>query len=256
MACMKILWLVLLKEGQYVLKNKSLFAQLWFLLAFSILFPLTFAWAAVGEGKVSLEDILIFIELGKYVPAMMGVLMAAMLAAEAFAGERERKTLETLVATPLQPKDLILGKLAYVIGLALCLEIPAGVSFILAAKFLIAKTDFSVVDFPNRVYVLTVTLFSVALILLVGCWVTFVSAYVASRAAAATSSMALLVPLSMLIAAVSLFKWEISETTVLGVSFIFVLIGMAFALVLMLASNKEILLLGLAARKVKKNGLD
>ncbi|MCA9676964.1 MAG: ABC transporter permease subunit [Myxococcales bacterium] len=45
--------------------------------------------------------------------------LAATFAADAFAGERERRTLETVLATPIAARSLFLGKLAAAVALAL-----------------------------------------------------------------------------------------------------------------------------------------
>jgi ABC-2 type transport system permease protein len=61
--------------------------------------------------------------------------IAAMIAADAFAGERERRTLETLLATPIPAVAIFLGKtlsaVAFAVAVALC---SLGSALILASR--------------------------------------------------------------------------------------------------------------------------
>jgi len=54
---------------------------------------------------------------------MLPSMVAATIAADAFAGERERKTLETLLATPLSENAILLGKGAASVAFALALSV-------------------------------------------------------------------------------------------------------------------------------------
>ncbi|GAC1546866.1 MAG: hypothetical protein NVS2B9_13950 [Myxococcales bacterium] len=56
-------------------------------------------------------------------------MLAAGVAADAFAGERERRTIETLLATPLRARSIFLGKLAT----ALCFALGVSAASLLSA---------------------------------------------------------------------------------------------------------------------------
>ena len=59
--------------------------------------------------------------------------VAAMVAADAFAGERERRTLETLLATPLDPASIFAGKVASAAAFSVAVGWLSVIAAILAA---------------------------------------------------------------------------------------------------------------------------
>jgi ABC-type Na+ efflux pump permease subunit len=72
----------------------------------AVLFLVVFVFFFVSQGEG--------FEHGPYIPliaALTGGSFGAALALDSFAGERERRTLETVLATPLTPRQLLWGKM-------------------------------------------------------------------------------------------------------------------------------------------------
>jgi len=57
--------------------------------------------------------------------ALIPMYLAGPMAVDAIAGERDRKTLEALLHTPLSPRDLTLGKLLFPVAVAMALSTAA-----------------------------------------------------------------------------------------------------------------------------------
>ncbi len=73
-------------------------------------------------------------------------LIASMLCADAFAGEKERHTLESLLATPLTDAELFFGKVAAAVGLSTAVSIAAVLAGILT---LAVRSMHTAVLLPN-----------------------------------------------------------------------------------------------------------
>jgi ABC-2 type transport system permease protein len=85
--------------------------------------------------------------------AVFPAIIAATIGADTFAGERERKTLETLLATPLSTHAIFLGKIGIAVGLACTTSVVTLGSGILTTN--IAQAT-SAVFLPEAHIVLTV----------------------------------------------------------------------------------------------------
>lgn len=86
--------------------------------------------------------------------AMLPAMLAGTVAADAFAGERERKTLETLLATPLSERSILVGKGAAAIAFALTAA---------AFAFLCAVITVNLTAHPAAIFVPSVRLVAGAL---------------------------------------------------------------------------------------------
>ena len=99
--------------------RKGLFRELFFVFLFGVFFPLSQA-DAWRNGAV--PSVFVF---------MIPLFLAGPYVADTFAGERERKTLETLLATRLPDSSIYLGKI-----IAVCTYAWAVTQFILLASLL------------------------------------------------------------------------------------------------------------------------
>ena len=236
--------LIFKKELVQMFKNTSLLAHLIFILAFSVAFPQVFAHSMISRESITLEKVLALIEIGKYYPLMMGVLFAAILAGESFAGERERKTIEVLAATPLGERSIFLGKFLFSVFVALMLELPTFASFTQAIYLLIKAGGFAI-DFMSSGYLLTCTALSWSLTLLVAMLVVIASLYVRTKASATASSFSVLLPIALLISGAALFNITVDNTLLISISLIAIAISSAMLLLLFRHMDKELMILGL-----------
>ncbi|MBX7185619.1 MAG: ABC transporter permease [Vicinamibacteria bacterium] len=69
--------------------------------------------------------------------------IASMIAADAFAGERERRTLETLLATPASEMAIFLGKTLCAVSVALLVSCASLISALLVANLHLGPTSLS-----------------------------------------------------------------------------------------------------------------
>jgi ABC-2 type transport system permease protein len=86
---------------------------------------------------------------------MLPALLAVTVAADAFAGERERKTLETLLATPLGERAILVGKAGAAITFAMTVSLFA---------FVIAVITVNVVGHPAALFLPSGSLIAGALL--------------------------------------------------------------------------------------------
>ncbi len=106
-------------EIRMVFKNKQVKGIPVFIIAMSVGFSIIFAWLgsislfAIGP---ELEEFQMFYSL--FMPAMMGIFITAipvmlpvMIAADSIIGEKERRTIIPLLATPLTDAELLFGKM-------------------------------------------------------------------------------------------------------------------------------------------------
>jgi len=236
--------LIIEKELVSVLRNRPLLAQLLFILAFSTIFPQAFAYSMIAYERVTVEKVLALVEIGKYYPLMIGVLFAAILAGESFAGERERRTIEVLAATPLNARSVLLGKFLFSCLVALALELPTFASFTHAVRSLAGAGGLGV-DFPSSEYLLTCTALSWSLTILVTLVVIVASLLVRTKAAATTSAFAVLLPVALLITSASMFNVRIDDRLIIASSLVILATSCATLLLLLRRANKELMILGL-----------
>ena len=236
--------IIIAKELVHIVKNKSLLAQLIFILVFSVVFPQIFAYSMINYERVTPQKVFTLIELGKYYPLMIGVLFAAILAGESFAGERERKTIEILAATPLSAKSIFIGKLLFSIFIALLLEIPTFMSFTCAVYHLKDAVQLNI-EFPTSTYLLACTLSSWSLTILVTTVVITASLLVKTKAAASTFAFTVLLPIALLITAVSLYNITISDELIITISVLFLIVSVIVLLLMLKHISKELMILGL-----------
>jgi len=235
--------LILERELVCMLRNRPLLAQLLFILIFSTAFPQAFAYSMIAYERVTVEKVLALIEIGKYYPLMMGVLFAAILAGESFAGERERRTIEILAATPLGERSIFLGKLLFSVFVALALELPTFASFT-RAVLLLADAGSLGISFPSSEYLLTCTVLSWSLTMLVTLVVIVTSLSVRTKAAATTSALTVLLPVALLIAGASMFNVKIDDRLIIIASLGALGISCVVLLLLLKRINKELMILG------------
>ncbi len=234
---------IITKELIHIVKNKSLLTQLIFILVFSIVFPQIFAYSMINYERVTPQKVFTLIELGKYYPLMIGVLFAAILAGESFAGERERKTMEILAATPLSAKSIFIGKLLFSILIALLLEIPTFISFTSAVYYLKDATQLNI-EFPTSTYLLACTLSSWSLTILVTTVVITASLLVKTKSAASAFAFTVLLPIALLITAVSLYNITISDELIITISILFLTVSVTVLSLMLKRISKELMILG------------
>lgn len=104
-------WTVARKEFKEILAmggggRRGWIGQLFFLGVFGILLP-------AQSGRAWVESPLLLVSWG-----WLPFLLAVQVVADSFAGERERHTLETLLASRLPDRAILFGKLAAVVGYA------------------------------------------------------------------------------------------------------------------------------------------
>jgi ABC-type transport system involved in multi-copper enzyme maturation permease subunit len=112
-------WMMAKTEIRMVFKNKQVKMIPVFIIAMSVGFSIIFAWIgsislfAIGP---ELEEFQMFYSL--FMPAMMGIFITAlpvmlpvMIAADSIVGEKERRTIVPLLATPLTDAELLFGKM-------------------------------------------------------------------------------------------------------------------------------------------------
>jgi len=239
--------IIIAKELVHIVKNKSLLAQLIFILVFSVAFPQIFAYSMINYERVTPQKVFTLIELSKYYPSMIGMLFAAILAGESFAGERERKTMEILAATPLSAQSIFIGKLLFSIFIALLLEIPTSMSFTSAVYHLKDVAQLSI-EFPTSTYLLACTLSSWSLTILVTTVVITASLLVKTKAAATTFAFTVLLPIALLITAVSLYNITISDELIVTISVLFLVVSITVLTLMLKHISKELMILGLMRR--------
>jgi ABC-2 type transport system permease protein len=130
---------------------------------------------------------------------MLPGFLAATVAADTFAGERERHTLETLLATPLSEWAILLGKLAASVTFALLLATGGT----LAALVTLATTQHIVVTSP--LFLLEIA----AAALTSGCVLTSVAMVVSLRVPVARSAQQVSVMTGLALAALVVSAWRL-----------------------------------------------
>jgi ABC-2 type transport system permease protein len=101
---------VMWKETRSLVRNRSMRSRFLFTLLSPLLFALLFPWKMGADWVDSPMPLMVC--------ALISLATVAMLVPDTFAGERERHTLETLLASRLPDRAILLGKLAVSITLA------------------------------------------------------------------------------------------------------------------------------------------
>jgi ABC-type transport system involved in multi-copper enzyme maturation permease subunit len=122
---MKTYWTIIYKESAQALRSQR---GLFFLLAFSGLLS-AFSLLLVSNRELSLLDNAQVVYMMDGVVLAAGALLAAILGSDAYAGEKERGTLVSLLCTPIAPNTLLAGK-------ALGLLFSWGIMFIVSTPYL------------------------------------------------------------------------------------------------------------------------
>ena len=133
----KLILVLVKKDIEDVFKSKNVLVSLFFLpFMFSILIPYLMIGLPASRGRVNLDQsVQFFVKLLPPLTAnwaaldliqkyfiilsffptiflvMLGPLLPSIIASESIAGEKERQTLESLLATPLTESELLLGKI-------------------------------------------------------------------------------------------------------------------------------------------------
>lgn len=157
---------------------------------------------------------------------LVPLVVASGIAADSFAGERERKTLEALLHTPLTDGELFFGKVAGAWGAALAV---AGGGFVLYAVTVnaVAWPAMGRVFFPHAGFVLLVAWVMPAVALLALGAVVLLSARVSTAHEAFQASGVLVLPV------VALLLGQVSGVLVFGPAMVAVLGAVAWAAALL-----------------------
>lgn len=132
---------------------------------------------------------------------MFAPVLAAVLAADAFAGERERRTLETLFATPLQPSAILTGKVAAAVSFSFAATLVAFISAIVVTN---------VVGHPAHFYLpgLAITAATLGGGLAAATLVTGIAIVISARVPVARSVQQMTSMLSMAFVGGVLYLWD------------------------------------------------
>ena len=104
-----------------------------YIVLFGVGFPLLFAFMASSGPKHGGPP-----PIGPFIGATLPILLLIYAMADAFAGERERGTLETLLVTPLRSVDIVVGKwlagIAYAAGIMIATSVLGSVVSLLVGS--------------------------------------------------------------------------------------------------------------------------
>ena len=102
---------VMKKDLKELTKNFQVFGVMIILpIVFGLAYPLIVFLIAPGVIAEAPEALIFLINLFSGFFLVMAVIIPAVVAADSFAGEKERKTIEALLAAPISDKELFLGK--------------------------------------------------------------------------------------------------------------------------------------------------
>ncbi len=147
------------------------------------------------------------------------------LALESFAGERERQTLETLLAMPLGDRELYLAKLVAALALPLLGTLLSQLVF--SAILWLFAVDVALVAFqPLRVMLLLALVMTMALVMVSGAVI--ISSHVMTVRAASLLSSLILVPLALIVQLIAFLivgeRWDLVVAVWLGLNALVVLL--------------------------------
>lgn len=169
---------VMWKETRSLVRNRSIRSRFLFTLLSPLLFALLFPWKMGADWAVSPMPMMVCV--------LISVSTVAMLVPDTFAGERERHTLETLLASRLPDQAILLGKLGVSIALAW------GLSLLALALSLLSANLFAWGQGPI-LYPPTIGLGSLALSLLLSVLTAGIGVLVSQRAATVQQATQILV---------------------------------------------------------------
>jgi len=174
-----IIW----KEWRELFRTKTIVATLSIIsIMFSIILPLIFSFALTLEGTD--ESIPIGGELGNFTTelekmlaglyilflplflTLIPIIASSTLAVYSFVGEKERKTLESLLLIPATDFELLISKILSVYIPAIALGFISNLIYFLIVKLYIEVT-YSITLLPHPIYLLTVFLLAPTLAFLV-----------------------------------------------------------------------------------------
>lgn len=182
------------KEWLTFLKSKVLLSEILFIFAFTTVFPWMIFYGLSQRAELSLQAIVnvlaFLISSIVAVPATCAVILAA----DVFAGEKERKTLETLLALPVPESKLYFGKTFAIISLIFALSSGS----LMLSTFLIKNSLERMntgLEFPTPEWILSGFVLALIFIILSTSLAAVVSMYVGNVREASFSIFMVLVPL-------------------------------------------------------------
>jgi len=188
-------WLITRRELRDTLTDWRLLTPLGLL---SLAFPFLVSAAALALIRFT-EQLELAIQIIPFAILLVGFLPAGfslILALESFAGERERNTLETLLAMPLSDRELYLAKLIAALALPLIGALLSQVVF--GVVMLLFAPDVALVAFhPLRLLLLLALVLTMAMVMVSGAVI--ISSHVTTVRAASLLSSLILVPLALLV---------------------------------------------------------
>jgi len=188
-------WLITRRELRDTLTDWRLLVPLGLL---ALALPLLVSAAALALIRFT-EQLELAIQIIPFAILLVGFLPAGfslILALESFAGERERNTLETLLAMPLSDRELYLAKLIAALALPLIGALLSQVVF--GVVMLLFAPDVALVAFhPLRLLLLLALVLTMAMVMVSGAVI--ISSHVTTVRAASLLSSLILVPLALLV---------------------------------------------------------
>lgn len=233
-------WLLVQKDWRGIRKNKEIFASMIFLpLLFSIFMPLMMILAFLSDPSVPTGEVTFLLEvLMKPFFLLIPTMISAIVAADSFAGEKERKTVEALLVLPMTDRELIVGKI--LVGLIPSLLITTGcfVIYGIIANVLLVDVIGPVV-FTEVAWYLIVALLCPALSFMAELITVLISAHTQNVKSAQSWSGAMVIPVMLLLfsALAGVFVFDIFPILVL--SGVFAAIDGALLYVVGYALNRE-----------------
>lgn len=217
-------WIITRRELRDTLTDWRLLVPLALL---SIALPALVAAAALalirftGQVDLAIQIIPFAILLVGFLPAGFSLVLAL----ESFAGERERNTLETLLAMPLGDRQLYLAKLAAALALPLIGALLSQLVF--GAILRIFAPDVALVAFqPLRLLLLLALVVTMALVMVSGAVI--ISSHVMTVRAASLLSSLILVPLALIVQLIAFLivndRWDLVVAMWIGLSVLVVLL--------------------------------
>ncbi|MEF3273563.1 MAG: stage II sporulation protein M [Chloroflexus sp.] len=188
-------WLITRRELRDTLTDWRLLIPI---LLLSLVVPLLVAAAVVVFIRFT-EQVELASQIVPFAVLLVGFLPAGfslILALESFAGERERQTLEALLAMPLSDRHLYLAKLTAALALPLIGSLLSQLGF--STILWLTATDLALVAFqPWRIMLLLALVITMALVMVSGAVI--ISAHVMTVRAASLLSSLILVPLVLIV---------------------------------------------------------
>ncbi|WP_298408786.1 ABC transporter permease subunit [uncultured Chloroflexus sp.] len=175
----------------------------------------------VGQVDLAIQIIPFAILLVGFLPAGFSLILAL----ESFAGERERNTLETLLAMPLGDRQLYLAKLTAALALPLLGALLSQLVFGMLLQ-LFASDVAAVALQPLRLLLLLALVVTMALVMVSGAVI--ISSHVITVRAASLLSSLILVPMALVVQLIAFFivsdRWEVVLAIWLGLSVLVLLL--------------------------------